>query len=413
MKCKLGNIIKINQYTYTSHDQWKYVNYLDTGNITKNVIDTVQYINLSKEVLPSRARRKVKKNSILYSMVRPNQSHYGIVKDNIDNFLVSTGFAVIDVDTNKICPAFIYYMLTQQKMTEHLQTIAEQSVSAYPSIKPSDIENLDIILTSLLQQQKITKLLGSLDDKIELNRQINANLEQQAQAIFKSWFIDFEPFGGTMPDDWIIGTLEDIAAFSNGYAFKSKDLLYAPEQNCYKVFKQGHIKPGGGMILEGTKSWFPKQQSANLQKYILRKGDILMAMTDMKDRVAILGNTAVMGLDGQYILNQRVGLLRCKKKYEISYPYIFLLTNSPAFLKDLRIRANSGVQVNLSSNEIKNASILIAPDEINSKFNRIIEPMFEIIFKNDIEIDCLSTLRDTLLPKLMSGEIDVSKIEID
>ena len=167
------------------------------------------------------------------------------------------------------------------------------------------------------------------------------------------------------------------------------------------------------MILEGTKSWFPKQQSANLQKYILRKGDILMAMTDMKDHVAILGNTAVMGLDGQYILNQRVGLLRCKKKYEISYPYIFLLTNSPAFLKDLRIRANSGVQVNLSSNEIKNASILIAPDEINSKFNRIIEPMFEIIFKNDIEIDCLSTLRDTLLPKLMSGEIDVSKIEID
>ena len=216
-----------------------------------------------------------------------------------------------------------------------------------------------------------------------------------------------------MPDDWIIGTLEDIAAFSNGYAFKSKDLLHAPEQNCYKVFKQGHIKPGGGMILEGTKSWFPKQQSANLQKYILRKGDILMAMTDMKDRVAILGNTAVMGLDGQYILNQRVGLLRCKKKYEISYPYIFLLTNSPAFLKDLRIRANSGVQVNLSSNEIKNASILIAPDEINSKFNRIIEPMFEIIFKNDIEIDCLSTLRDTLLPKLMSGEIDVSKIELE
>ena len=70
MRCKLGNIIKINQYTYTSHDQWKYVNYLDTGNITKNVIDTVQYINLSKEVLSSRARRKVKKNSILYSMVR-------------------------------------------------------------------------------------------------------------------------------------------------------------------------------------------------------------------------------------------------------------------------------------------------------------------------------------------------------
>ena len=81
MKCKLGDIININQYTYTPYDQWKYVNYLDTGNITKNVIDTVQYIDLSKETLPSRARRKVKNGSILYSMVRPNQSHYGIINN--------------------------------------------------------------------------------------------------------------------------------------------------------------------------------------------------------------------------------------------------------------------------------------------------------------------------------------------
>ena len=176
MKCKLGDIININQYTYTPYDQWKYVNYLDTGNITKNIIDTVRYIDLSKETLPSRARRKVKNSSILYSMVRPNQSHYGMIKDGIENFLVSTGFAVIDVDTNKAYPAFIYYMLTQQETTERLQAIAEQSVSAYPSIKPSDIENLDILLPSLLQQQKIAKLLGNLDDEIELKRQINANL---------------------------------------------------------------------------------------------------------------------------------------------------------------------------------------------------------------------------------------------
>ena len=81
MKCKLGDIININQYTYTPYDQWKYVNYLDTGNITKNAIDTVQYIDLSKEPLPSRARRKVKNGSILYSMVRPNQSHYGIINN--------------------------------------------------------------------------------------------------------------------------------------------------------------------------------------------------------------------------------------------------------------------------------------------------------------------------------------------
>ena len=137
-----------------------------------------------------------------------------------------------------------------------------------------------------------------------------------------------------------------------------------------------------------------------------------MAMTDMKDNVAILGNTAVMAVDNQYLLNQRVGLLRCNGKYEISYPYIYLLTNSKDFLQDLRSRANSGVQVNLSSAAIKESSIIIPSRSTNIKFNQIVKPMFEITFKNNMEIDRLTSLRDTLLPKLMSGELDVSNIEI-
>ncbi|MGI5110787.1 restriction endonuclease subunit S [Treponema putidum] len=215
-----------------------------------------------------------------------------------------------------------------------------------------------------------------------------------------------------MPDDWKIGNLEDVIKFYNGYAFKSKELLNKQKKSCYAVFKQGHIKSGGGFIPTGTKSWFPKKKSENLQKYILCKGDILMAMTDMKDNVAILGNTAVMAVDNQYLLNQRVGLLRCNGKYEISYPYIYLLTNSKDFLQDLRSRANSGVQVNLSSAAIKESSIIIPSRSTNIKFNQIVKPMFEITFKNNMEIDRLTSLRDTLLPKLISGEIDISNIEI-
>ena len=215
-----------------------------------------------------------------------------------------------------------------------------------------------------------------------------------------------------MPDDWKIGNLEDVIKFYNGYAFKSKELLNKQKKSCYAVFKRGHIKSGGGFIPTGTKSWFPKKKSENLQKYILCKGDILMAMTDMKDNIAILGNTAVMAVDNQYLLNQRVGLLRCNGKYEISYPYIYLLTNSKDFLQDLRSRANSGVQVNLSSAAIKESSIIIPSRSTNIKFNQIVKPMFEITFKNNMEIDRLTSLRDTLLPKLMSGEIDVSNIEI-
>jgi len=175
-KVRLGDVAYMNQNTYSPKEEWKFVNYLDTGNITMNKIEEIQHINTSTNKLPSRARRKVKLNSIIYSTVRPNQLHYGIIKDQPDNFLVSTGFTVIDVDNDKVIPDYIYYVLTQKEITEHLQAIAEQSVSAYPSIKPSDIEDLEIILPDKKKQKKIVSILGSIDEKIKQNAGINNNL---------------------------------------------------------------------------------------------------------------------------------------------------------------------------------------------------------------------------------------------
>lgn len=175
-KVRFGSIAYTNQNTYSQKEDWQFVNYLDTGNITMNNINEIQYINISTDKLPSRARRKVKYNSIIYSTVRPNQLHYGIIKEHPDNFLVSTGFTVIDVDTDKAIPDYIYYILTQQEVTERLQAIAEQSVSAYPSINPSDIEDLEITLPDKKEQKKIVAILGSIDEKIKQNSAINNNL---------------------------------------------------------------------------------------------------------------------------------------------------------------------------------------------------------------------------------------------
>ena len=409
---RLDKIVSTNQSTYSPKEDWQFVNYLDTGNITMNRVDEIQYINTSTDKLPSRARRKVKLNSIIYSTVRPNQLHYGIIKEQLDNFLVSTGFAVIDVDFEKAVPDYIYYVLTQKEVTEHLQAIAEQSVSAYPSIKPSDIENLELLHHDRKTQEKIVAILSSIDKKIKQNNEINNNLDQQAQTLFKSWFVDFEPFNGTMPSDWEIVPLEKIADFQNGYAFKSKELLNEPSPDCYQVFKQGHIARSGGFVPDGTKSWYPKSLASKLEKFVLKKGDILMAMTDMKDNVAILGNTAVMPLDNEYIVNQRVGHLRTNGYKGVTYPFIYLLTNSTDFLVDLRSRANSGVQVNLSSSEIKASQTVLPSEEVNNAFSEITLPMFEIIINNQLENQRLAQLRDTLLPKLMSGELDVSDIDL-
>ena len=177
---RLGSIASINQSTYSSKEEWQFVNYLDTGNITMNRVDEIQFINISSDKLPSRARRKVKFNSIIYSTVRPNQLHYGIIKEQPDNFLVSTGFAVIDVDFEKAVPDYIYYVLTQEGITEHFQAIAEQSVTTYPSIKPSDIENLELLLPDKTTQEKIAAVLSSIDEKIKQNNEINDNLSNQS-----------------------------------------------------------------------------------------------------------------------------------------------------------------------------------------------------------------------------------------
>lgn len=409
---RLGSVVRTNTTAYSPKEDWKYVNYLDTGNLTENVIDAIQNIDLANEKLPSRAKRKVQINSILYSTVRPNQKHFGIIKSMPENFLVSTGFVVIDVIPEKVDADYLYFWLTQKNVVEQLHAIAEQSVSAYPSIKASDIENLEIALPPLTVQKSIASILKSISDKMSHNSNINENLEQQAKALFKSWFVDFEPFNGTMPSDWEIVPLEKIADFQNGYAFKSKELLNEPGSDCYQVFKQGHIARGGGFITDGTKSWYPKSLTSKLEKFVLKKGDILMAMTDMKDNVAILGNTAIMPLDDEYIVNQRVGHLRANGYKGVTSPFIYLLTNSKDFLVDLRSRANSGVQVNLSSSEIKASQTVLPSEEVNNTFSEITSPMFEVIINNQIENQRLAQLRNTLLPKLMSGELDISVINL-
>jgi type I restriction enzyme S subunit len=248
-----------------------------------------------------------------------------------------------------------------------------------------------------------------------------------ARVLYKHWFVDFGPFQngtfveselGEIPDGWEVKRLDNIIKFSNGYAFKSENLLKLEEENCFHVFKMGHIQKGGGLKASGTKSWIRKSDCVGLEKYVLKVGDILMSMTDMKDNMTILGHTALMNENGKYIVNQRVGLLRIKNKINIDYPFVYLLTNNSEFLERLRSQANSGVQVNLSTDSIKSAKSLIPPEHINKKFNDIVMPYFENINHNAIENQTLTKLRDTLLPKLISGEMRLKEfreafVEVD
>ena len=173
---RIGDFCSTNLLSYSEKEKWNEIHYLDTGNITKGKIAEVQILIPGSDTIPSRARRKVQVNDIIYSTVRPNQRHYGIIKEYDSQMLVSTGFVVITVDRQLADPDFIYYFLTQDDIVETLQAIGEQSTSAYPSIKPGDIENLEIELPSLEVQRAVGSFLRQLDEKCAANDAINDNL---------------------------------------------------------------------------------------------------------------------------------------------------------------------------------------------------------------------------------------------
>ena len=174
-------------------EAWPFVNYLDTGSITENRIAEIQKLEDGKDKIPSRARRKVQPGDIVYSTVRPNQRHFGLLKSIPDTFLASTGFAVLRGKEGITDTGFLYWFLAQDHIIEYLHSISENSTSAYPSIRPSELERLTLALPPLDEQRAIAHILGTLDDKIELNRRTNQTLEEMARAIYKDWFVDFGP----------------------------------------------------------------------------------------------------------------------------------------------------------------------------------------------------------------------------
>ncbi len=188
-----GDCVEINDSTYAPTEAWPFINYLDTGNIKENRIEEIQHLIVNRDKIPSRARRKVQPGDIVYSTVRPNQRHFGLLKEVPANFLASTGFSVIRGKDGLAHTDFLYWFLAQDHIVEQLHTIAEHSTTAYPSIRPADIGQLKLDLPPLSEQRAIAHILGTLDDKIELNRRMNETLEEMARAIFKDWFVDFGP----------------------------------------------------------------------------------------------------------------------------------------------------------------------------------------------------------------------------
>jgi len=405
--CKVQDVAVVNEQSIQRGYKYEWIEYIDIASVEKGTVKSMETIPIKKA--PSRARRIVRDKDTLIATVRPNLEHYVFLKVAKPNTIASTGFAV--VTAKKVEPRYLYYYLTSPPFTEYLTRIADSHTSTYPAFNPEVIENAELLLPPEAYQRAIAHILGTLDDKIELNRKMNETLEAIARAIFKSWFIDFDPVRakaegrdpglpkeiadlfpdsfedselGEIPKGWRVGTLKDVVIIH--------DSKRIPLSNRERLERQGP---------------YPYYGAASVMDYI--------------DDYIFDGVYVLIGEDGsvvndddtpvvQYIwgklwVNNHAHVLTGKNG--ISTEHLLL------FLKQVNIRPfiTGAVQPKLNQGNLCRVPFLLPSEPVSQSFTEIIEPIFARIRANMAESRTLAAIRDALLPKLISGEIRVKDAE--
>jgi len=382
---KLGEIVFINSKNLTSNYQYDEIYYLETGSIVKGRLVS-PYKKFYLKEAPRRAERIVNDGDIVYSLVRPIQRHYGIIKNPPENLIVSTGFAVITADNSKVDNRFIYYYLTLDEIVEYLDSIAEGSTTAYPSIVPDDLKNLIIPLPPLPEQKAIADVLSSIDNKIELLHRQNKTLEEMAMTLFRQWFI--EPTKDGLPEGWEERKLKDIYIFEKGIEPGSKNYLETPSDDAVRFIRVGDM-------LDNKADVYIKKDLAG--NSICKFDDLLVSFDGTVGRVSF-------GLVGCY----SSGIRKIYSKDEV-YNKLWLkhqIFISEEIQDEINMHAE-GTTILHASSSIDYLSFVFPPKEKINEYDKFFEPIYNKILHNKAQIQTLEKLRDTLLPKLMSGEIRV------
>ena len=412
----VGECIVMNNIMYSPREAWPFVNYLDTGNITENRVSEIHHFVLGNDKLPSRARRKAQPGDIVFSTVRPIQRHFGLLKNTPENFLVSTGFTVFRGKKDIADTGFVYWFLTQDHIIEQLQIVAEHSTSAYPSIRPADIEILRIPIPPRHEQRAIAQVFETLDDKIELNRQMNETLESMARAIFKDWFVDFGPTRAKAeghepylaPEIWDLfpDALDDedkpvgwsICLVSDLFEFNPRESV---KKGTYTPYLNMAALPTSGMVADRPIHREYKSGSK------FRDGDTLFArITPCLEN----GKTAyVFDMGNDIVGTGSTEFIVIRSRTPLPTPASYFLARDPEFRAhaERSMTGTSGRQ--RASREALSQYELAAPtdDQLWKALGDYVTPMMDGIISNARESRALTQTRDLLLPKLMSGEIRV------
>ena len=410
-KYKLYEIADLNTSSISNSDNTlSEIIYLDTSSITENVILSTYKVSIHEA--PSRAQRRVKKNTILYSTVRPRLKHYGILSSPEANLIVSTGFVTIDVKSefqDSVDARFLFLLLTQPHITEYIASIADSAVSAYPSFNPSDISALEFEFPEMNIQTHIADIWEYYDSKIGLNRQINDNLEAMAKQLYDYWFVQFDfpneegrPYkssGGAMvwneklkreiPQGWHCGTLLDIAEYTNGLACQK----YRPiDDNKLPVIKIKEMHDGLSADTEWVKADIPDDVK-------VFDGDVLFSWSASLE--------VMLWAYGNGGLNQHIFKVTSKNGYPRSF-YFYQLIHYVGVFKQMA-EARKTTMGHITQDHLKQSTIALPPNvDIANRLEEKLCPIFDAIVKYSQEIMALTKQRDELLPLLMNGQASIN-----
>lgn len=334
--------------------------------------------NITEVGLRSCSTQLLPKNAVLFSSRAP----IGYVAIAANEVCTNQGFKSV-VPNENTDPLFLFYLLKYNK--DKIEGMG--SGTTFKEVSGNTMKNIVVnVPTDKGVQEKIASILGSIDDKIEENEQINNNLEQQAKALYKDWFFDFRPFSsdGNLPNSWRLGTVGDIIQLHDS---KRVPLSGAERDKMAKVY--------------------PYYGATSLMDYVdnyLFDGIYLLLGED-GTVVDSLGFPILQYVYGQFWVNNHAHIITGKEGFSVEELYLFFsLTNIKSIV-------TGAVQQKVSQQNLKKVPAIIPSKQALSAFDEIIQPIFAQIRNLRDENANLSQLRDTLLPKLMSGELDVSNIE--
>ena len=317
-----------------------------------------------------------------------------IIKDNDPKGIISQALLLLRVDTNKILPLYLKYFFSSRDGYNAIVSRSSGSVQVNIA-KRSSIEQIPLKLPQIKTQKKIVGILSSIDEKIEENERINNNLEEQAMTLFKSWFIDYEPFDKQVLTTWKYGVLGDFVEIKRGGSPR-------PIQNFLSNRGLHWLKISDATCISSP---FVNE----IKEYIIEEG--LKKTVFLKAGSLVLSNSATPGLPKVLDIDTCIHdgwLYFPSSKFSNEYLYLYF----KYIRNNLVALGNGSVFTNLKTDILKNYPTNLPTDDVLNKFDKIVKPIFSMILSKTRESKRLIEIRDTLLPKLMSGELDVSNIDL-